>query len=122
MIGKPLVGAAAAEQAYSLGLPAELIDDAAAYGRSVADYKPSPEVRAYEQRLKRGIVDLLQSDTAQFLAPLAKPILESLGEISEDVVEGGLGLQSLLRGETDEEKERELERANRPALEAISPI
>ena len=122
VIGKPLVGAAAAEKAYDLGLPAELIDDAAAYGRSVADYKPSPEVRAYEQRLKRGIVDLLQSDTAQFLAPLAKPILESLGEISEGVVEGGLGLQSLLRGETDEEKERELERANRPALEAISPI
>ena len=122
VIGKPLVGAAAAEKAYDLGLPAELIDDAAAYGRSVADYKPSPEVRAYEQRLKRGIVDLLQSDTAQFLAPLAKPILESLGEISEDVVEGGVGLQSLLRGETDEEKRRELERANRPALEAISPI
>ena len=126
VIGKPLVGAAAAERAYSLGLPAELIDDAAAYGRSVADYKPSPEVRAYEQRLKRGIVDLLQSDTAQFLAPIvrpiAEPILETLGEISEGVVEGGLGLQSLLRGETDEEKERELERANRPALEAISPI
>jgi hypothetical protein len=122
VIGKPLVGAAAAEKAYDLGLPAELIDDAAAYGRSVADYKPSPEVRAYEQRLKRGIVDLLQSDTAQFLAPLAKPILESLGEISEGVVEGGVGLQSLLRGETDEEKRRELERANRPALEAISPI
>ena len=122
VIGKPLVGAAAAEKAYDLGLPAELIDDAAAYGRSVADYKPSPEVRAYEQRLKRGIVDLLQSDTAQFLAPLAKPIIESLGEISEGVVEGGLGLQSLLRGETDEEKRRELERANRPALEAISPI
>ena len=92
----------------------------------MADYKPSPEVRAYEQRLKRGIVDLLQSDTAQFLAPIVKPIaepiLETLGEISEGVVEGGLGLQSLLRGETDEEKERELERANRPALEAISPI
>jgi len=126
VIGKPLVGAAAAERAYSLGLPAELIDDAAAYGRSVADYKPSPEVRAYEQRLKRGIVDLLQSDTAEFLAPIVKPIaepiLETLGGISEDVVEGGLGLQSLLRGETDEEKERELERANRPALEAISPI
>ena len=126
VIGKPLVGAAAPERAYSLGLPAELIDDAGSYGRSVADYKPSPEVRAYEQRLKRGIVDLLQSDTAQFLAPIvrpiAEPILETLGEISEGVVEGGLGLQSLLRGETDEEKERELERANRPALEAISPI
>ena len=126
VIGKPLIGAAAAEKAYSLGLPAELIDDAAAYGRSVADYKPSPEVLAYEERLKQGIVDLLQSDTAQFLAPIVKPIaqpiLESLGEVSDTIVKGGLGLQNLLRGATDEEKERELERANRPLLEAASPI
>ena len=71
-------------------------------------------------------MDLLQSDTAQFLGPILKPIadplLESLGAISEGVVGGVLGAEGLVRGADNDERLQEVLKEKEDLYSAVSPI
>lgn len=124
MILRPVAGSIGGRAAYDLGLDPETVRGAQGRLESLVDYEASPGAEAYGQRIMGGIGDLLESDTAQRVAPYVQPALEGLEAVSEGVTGGILGLIERIeegRGREDEDIDALLE-TQRPGIEAIQPI
>jgi len=124
MILRPVAGSIGGRTAYDLGLDPETVRGAQGRLESLVDYEASPGAEAYGQRIMGGIGDLLESDTAQRVAPYVQPALEGLEAVSEGVTGGILGLIERIekgRGREDEDIDALLE-TQRPGIEAIQPI
>jgi hypothetical protein len=124
MILRPVAGSIGGRTAYDLGLDPETVRGAQSRLESLVDYEASPGAQAYGERIMGGIGDLLESDTAQRVAPYVQPALEGLEAVSEGVTGGILGLIERIeegRGREDEDIDALLE-TQRPGIEAIQPI
>ena len=122
MILRPVAGSIAGRAAFDLGLDPETIRGAQDRVESLVDYEASPGAEAYGQRIMGGIGDLLESDTAQRVAPYVKPALEGLEAASQGLTSGIIGINERLYQDDDDERLDALLEVIRPGIEATQPI